>query len=100
MNKNQFSRKYDSIKITYGGREYGEGDIFEVWFHRHKGGFIARSDEGIVLFPEVGSRMTPEMMLEGWKIVQAKVKVLKIKRTERGTYYVILRPIEWRGLFK
>jgi len=76
------------------------GDVFEVWFHRGKSGFIARSDEGIVLLPEVGSRMIPEMMLERWRIVQAKVKVLKIGRTKRGTCYVILRPIEWRGLFK
>ena len=94
------SRKYNSIKFSYGGREYGVGDVFEVWFHRHRGDFIARSDEGIVLIPQAGTRMIPEMMLEGWKIVQAKVKVIRIKKTERGTYCVILRPIEWRGLFK
>jgi len=94
------SEKFDSVKITYGNRQYGVGAIFEVWFHRSGTGFVARSDEGIVMLPTPGSRMIAEMLLGGWKIVQAKVKITSIKRTGKGTYCVFLHPLEWRGLFK
>jgi len=89
-------------KIKYGGREVGVGDEFEVYFHfsPEKGTYIARSDEGIVILPEVGSRMMPEMILGRWKIVSAKVRLLKIIEKKDGRIFVVVRPLEWEGIYK
>ena len=91
-----------SYRIRYGGRELGEGDEFEIYFHfaPEKGTYIARSDEGIVIFPEVGSRMVPEMIVAKWKIVLAKARLLKIIEKRDGKLFAIVRPIEWRGVYK
>jgi len=89
-------------KIRYGGREYGVGDEFDIYFHflPIRGTYIARSDEGIVIFPEIGSRMVPEMISERWKIVHARVKLLKIHQKRDKKFVVIVRPIEWSGVYK
>ena len=92
----------DEIKIRYGGRELGVGDEFEVYFHfsPEKGTYIARSDEGIVIFPEIGSRMVPEMLLNKWRIVSARVKLMKIVKKKDGKVFAIVRPLEWSGVYK
>ena len=91
-----------SHKVRYGGREIGEGDEVEIYFHWDpgKGTYIARSDEGVVIFPERGSRMVPEMMLQKWKIVSAKARVIKVFESRPGRLTVIVRPLEWEGVYK
>ena len=89
-------------KIRYGGKEYGEGDELSVYFHldARRGTYVARSDEGIVIVPERGCRMVPEMLLGRWLIVDALVKIIKIHVKEDGRKTVIARPLEWRGIYK
>ena len=79
-----------------------EGDEFEVYFHFYqpRATYIARSDEGIIIFPEPGTRMVPEMILGRWKIVLAKVRLKKIKETKPGKLVAIVSPVEWEGIYK
>jgi len=89
-------------KIMYGGKEIGIGDEFEVYFHfaPAKGTYIARSDEGIVMLPELGSRMVTEMIIGRWKMVSAKVKLVRIVEKKDGKLFAVLKPLKWSGVYK
>jgi len=92
----------DSQSIRYGGVELRPGDEFTAYFYvcRERGTYVAKSDEGVVIFPEVGSRMVAEMLLDRWVIVEARVKLLKLIRKRDGKFFAVVRPLEWRGVYK
>ena len=89
------------LRFQYGGKEYGVGDEIELYMHlsSEKATYMARSDEGVVIFPIYGSRMIGEMIVGGWKIVNVRARVARIiKKNNKCT--IIVKPLEWRGIYK
>lgn len=87
-------------ELIYRGSAYGVGDDIELFmqYSRGKKTYVARDDRGVIILPELGSRMIGEMIEANAVLVFVKGKIIKIVETQKGTRYAIVRPAEWRPI--
>ena len=90
-----------SVELTVNGKPVTVGEEFDITFQRsYKGDklyLLARSDSGIIIMPENGSPIFAAARTVN--IIDARVRLLKLVWTERGTCYAVVRPLDWRGVF-
>ncbi len=87
----------NGARLIMNGVEIRPGDRFTALFQRsYKGDklyFIARSDTGLVIMPEIGSPIYSAA--SRYNLVEAECELKKLKRTQRNTCFAIVRVVRF-----